>query len=312
MTRKRSESDAESAALALMETTRSDLWFEDGSIVVRAEKTIFRVYEGILAANSAVWKEMVSNLNSEAPLIDKCPVLCLDDTAQDVESVLKTLCHRDAYPNDEPIPIEVACAFARLGRKYEIQYLFKNGVNRLTDLLPTTVERMVDYQGSNRIVISPGFLPIVALHAAALARELDLLFLLPAALQILSDPLRLHWLCALEVPSLTYTDVQLILKRGQRRRDAFATHVYAWLEEPVPQCTSEKCGPHKTQMALKLWKGSSLQLHWKPDIAPQLCKACTTAGRRAQEAGARAYWKELPALFELPPWEELLKNPAVA
>ncbi|KAJ7065163.1 hypothetical protein C8F01DRAFT_1349992 [Mycena amicta] len=166
MKRKRSDDDAESTALALLDTTRSDLWFEDGSIVVRAEKTVFRVYKGTLSASSAVWKKMVANLHPEALLIDECPVLSLDDTAQDVECVFETLFYRDAYSDNQPIPIEA--------------------------VFPPTVERWINNEGWKTIAQSPDSLAIVSLHAAALTRELDLLFLLPAAFHALSDPSRIH------------------------------------------------------------------------------------------------------------------------
>ena len=37
-----------------------DLWFEDGNVVLRAEDTYFKVYEGILSRESPVFVDMFS------------------------------------------------------------------------------------------------------------------------------------------------------------------------------------------------------------------------------------------------------------
>jgi hypothetical protein len=36
-----------------------------------------------------------------------------------------------------------------------------------------------------------------------------------------------------------------------------------------------------------------------------LCRSCSAAVEALFDEGQKAFWKELPALFDLPPWEEL-------
>ena len=79
-----------------MSTRVDDLWFADGSLVIRAETKIFRVYKGLLAARSTFFKNMISRPpvpDSEMELIDGIPVqvVTLPDTAEDVTVFLRAL-----------------------------------------------------------------------------------------------------------------------------------------------------------------------------------------------------------------------------
>jgi len=72
----------------------SDLWFDDGSVVCRAENTLFRVHMSQLARHSECFRDMFSLAqpsNKEEEVIDGCPVLVLQDTAEDVASLFCAL-----------------------------------------------------------------------------------------------------------------------------------------------------------------------------------------------------------------------------
>lgn len=83
-----------------------DLWFTDGSVVLRAEDTVFRVHMSQLSRKSAFFRDLFS-LPQPAPMksisstpkftdgdietLDGCPVLRLHDAAEDVINLLKAL-----------------------------------------------------------------------------------------------------------------------------------------------------------------------------------------------------------------------------
>ena len=72
--------------------TRSVPWFDDGNVVLEAEQTQFRVYRGILSANSVIFKDMFSLCQSgEEGEVEGCPLVHLSDSAQDVQIVLEVL-----------------------------------------------------------------------------------------------------------------------------------------------------------------------------------------------------------------------------
>lgn len=39
---------------------RSDVWFEDGTVVLQADNTVFRVYAGLLSRHSAYFNDLFS------------------------------------------------------------------------------------------------------------------------------------------------------------------------------------------------------------------------------------------------------------
>jgi hypothetical protein len=71
---------------------RSVPWFDDGSVVLEAERTQFRVYRGILCANSVIFKDMFSLCQpGEEGEVEGCPLVHLSDSAKDVQIVLEVL-----------------------------------------------------------------------------------------------------------------------------------------------------------------------------------------------------------------------------
>lgn len=80
-----------------VEVTRSEIWFEDGNIVLQAEATLFKVYRGVLAKNSAVFKSILSIPQPPSgtdAAVEGCPVVQLSDSAVDVAAVLLALFER--------------------------------------------------------------------------------------------------------------------------------------------------------------------------------------------------------------------------
>ncbi|KZP02485.1 hypothetical protein FIBSPDRAFT_700884, partial [Athelia psychrophila] len=63
----------------------SKLWFEDGSILLETERVQFKVYKGILAANSAIFRDMFANAQpQEGELVEGCPGVYLTDKLKDL------------------------------------------------------------------------------------------------------------------------------------------------------------------------------------------------------------------------------------
>ena len=78
-------------------STADDLWFNDGTIVLRAEDSIFRVYGGFLGTVSSFFHDMLSMPSPEEGnvMFEGCPLIVLDDSANDLTSFLKAIfCQR--------------------------------------------------------------------------------------------------------------------------------------------------------------------------------------------------------------------------
>lgn len=70
---------------------RSSPWFKDGNIILETEGVQFKVYQGILAANSSVFKDMFDFGEAEDHLVENCHVVQLSDKAEDLRIVLESL-----------------------------------------------------------------------------------------------------------------------------------------------------------------------------------------------------------------------------
>jgi hypothetical protein len=81
-------------------TKHADLWFCDGSVILQAESTLFRVHKSQLSRRSIVFSDMFALaqpplITTHATLADEtyegCPVVKLYDSAEDVANLLLAL-----------------------------------------------------------------------------------------------------------------------------------------------------------------------------------------------------------------------------
>ena len=75
-------------------TRCEELWYTDGSIVIEAEDTQFRVYKGILSSQSETFRDMFSipqPPSAQHELVEGCPVVKVGDTAKDWKYVFLEL-----------------------------------------------------------------------------------------------------------------------------------------------------------------------------------------------------------------------------
>ncbi|KAF7362231.1 BTB domain-containing protein [Mycena venus] len=158
-------------------TTRSDVWYKDGSVVLQAQKTQFRVHLSVLCQHSSVFGEMQSLPQPpDQPCVDGCPVIELpDDAAADVEHLLRVL-YNMKIMFQPVLPFAVVAAVIRVGRKYDFRDLLDLAVERVTFENPTTLDEF-DAQRPTRIEPYPG----IAFDMLALARENHILSALPVA-----------------------------------------------------------------------------------------------------------------------------------
>jgi hypothetical protein len=74
-----------------------DLWFSDGSVVLKAENTIFRVHISQLGRRSLFFRDLFSLPQPANDTVgfdgtfDGCPLLVLHDSAEDLSNLLKAL-----------------------------------------------------------------------------------------------------------------------------------------------------------------------------------------------------------------------------
>jgi hypothetical protein len=66
----------------------TDLWFEDGTIILQAGSTSFRVYKGLIAARAPALGDALENSEET---IDGCPLVRLPDSPEDLTHFLRCI-----------------------------------------------------------------------------------------------------------------------------------------------------------------------------------------------------------------------------
>jgi hypothetical protein len=155
-----------SARLGAMEnqpgpTRCEELWFPDGTVVLRAENVLFRTYIGALAGASAVFRDMFALPQPTAAegqeVYEGLPFVRLADTAFDVTQFLRSLHQLGCVPFDFPCVsahpclsyletalrerFSVVAAALRMGANYDIPYLRQAAISKLDAICPSTLPR---------------------------------------------------------------------------------------------------------------------------------------------------------------------------
>ncbi|OJT05756.1 hypothetical protein TRAPUB_3394 [Trametes pubescens] len=136
---KRPRTDSGPTPLKSQLTRDVEFWFSDGSIILIAGNTLFRVYHGVLAAHSVVFHDMLQFPHPpSSPSLDGCPTLDLSDSPADLRHLLRVLYPKPATrfmrrSADAPVKFEHVSAIVRLSHKYQMDAILKDTMSYLTE-----------------------------------------------------------------------------------------------------------------------------------------------------------------------------------
>ncbi|KAH7913041.1 hypothetical protein BJ138DRAFT_1146895 [Hygrophoropsis aurantiaca] len=192
-------------------TRHADLWFTDGSIVLKSEQTLFRVHKSQLSRHSAFFRDLFSLPQpaedrptspppSRAPLleydstseIEGCSVLRLHDTPQDVQNLLIALYDGPNFGNNYgPADFQIVSGILRLASKYLVDSLRAKALAHLEIAWPSTLkgwDAREDVARADELQTGPSAASIYPSPIAVinLAREVNAPCLLPSAFYDLS------------------------------------------------------------------------------------------------------------------------------
>ncbi|KAJ7634046.1 hypothetical protein B0H17DRAFT_961498 [Mycena rosella] len=311
--------------------TRADgLWFDDCSLIIQAETTIFRISREFLAIHSPIFRDMLSlPTPRDAERMDGCPLVCLPDSAEDVTVFLKALLYYDFF---EPYPAAttypILSGVLRMSHKYEVDALRNRALTQLSQFHPTTLvgwEEFAGKRGSCTWLTHP---PSVLIAIVALARQLSIDWILPSAFYLVCEftPERLILLesddvelssddkvwCVTACRLLETTSVTRILdflwspthiNGCEARRACADARVYA---RRAAEAWRDRAADEAAIMPLDLWTDAT---GWN---GLKVCDVCLSAMKIAHQEAKQAIWDRLPEMFGLPEWPELEKMKAQA
>ncbi|KAJ7612150.1 hypothetical protein FB45DRAFT_939977 [Roridomyces roridus] len=321
------------------------LWFDDGNIVLQAESTQFRVYHGLLAASSPVFKDMMGLPRPpESELVEGCPFVQLHDSAAETTVFLRAIFYASSFP---PFPIQVdypiILGCLRLGHKYQVDFLRRRALVHLSSVFDTQLERW-DRVTTLRARGDSGTRPTLPLDSVVstswtsvstymamlvpsiqVAREADALWLLPDAFYNLSSTFAgnlagtflhgAHYGGAFF--KLQPQDQETFLV-GHATQHKGTGDVLEFLAHPadIPGCESrERCAVERYKaIGSSRARFQALPSHplvvWSPGqwtLLKDLCPTCRDALETKHKAARQAFWDKLPEIYNLPSWTELEK-----
>ncbi|KAL6308839.1 hypothetical protein BKA93DRAFT_697979, partial [Sparassis latifolia] len=145
-------------------------------IVLEIEQQCFKVHQSRLKC-SVIFSDMLEVPQpADAESVDGCPLVQLADAVDDWIMTMKWLYDRRIFQSlPHPIPFQLLQGALRISTKYDIADLRKTTIKQLRARWPSELERM-----------DTNSLPHAAVEAISLARECDVLEILPAAFYALS------------------------------------------------------------------------------------------------------------------------------
>ncbi|RDX48933.1 hypothetical protein OH76DRAFT_1483435 [Lentinus brumalis] len=132
----------------------SEFWLEDGNVVLVAKNVGFRVYRGLLTAQSLVFYDMFSATSLRADeQYDGVPIVRLYDSPVDLRHLFRVLLpksQKDVLKDTYNLKTEfhVISALIRLSRKYQIEDVEKRSLSALCATYATELYRWVDFDSA--------------------------------------------------------------------------------------------------------------------------------------------------------------------
>jgi len=301
----------------------ADVWYADGSVVLVAGNTAFRVHSSILAGHCEVFKDMIaipqpiSDTEAGAERHEGCPVVRMHDSPADLKHFLKSIYDFQYFRPGVKTKFPMVAAVLRLGTKYHAPELRQRAIDFLASAYPPSLE-LWDKRSSERL-IAPFDEELAAY--IALAIEADIRVILPAVYFSVSRlPLAqsIPILRSLSVAPAVKWDIcsELLLGREQLYQ-AELKHILCFLDVSFTRLNCQNganCGSqlaNAARTALKKAVEDEPWHHWcsahPGDIGRSLslCANCCTTVENAVKEGRKVIWERLPSFFGLPDWETL-------
>ncbi|KAI0669057.1 hypothetical protein C8Q78DRAFT_978888 [Trametes maxima] len=309
----------------------TEIWMEDGNIVLSAGGAAFCVYKGLLATQSEVFRDMFvvgSIPKSEDEIFQGRPAVHTSDSKRDLKHFLCALLPQKSpwfyRSEDDPlISPQALSAVIQLSYKYRAMKLQEQALSCLrsfyTDDFDTWQRVSRDFKSIAFNVNE--FSPIEAIH---LARLTDSPSILPAAFyQCVTDQI-INCTLTKGYSREDGTHIHLDLVDIQRCIDGQRTLTAANLvaafslmqRQPCPGCTnpahcsqvlSEICRqmrlelPNIAASAVEVWyhepERQNIDGGWDED---DMCRACLDSVREMDEEVHKKIWIKLPEIFSLP------------
>ncbi|KAL1742703.1 hypothetical protein HDZ31DRAFT_42657 [Schizophyllum fasciatum] len=305
-----SETEAEDPSLAHA-TRHSTFWYDDGSIVLHAENTLYRVHKSLLSLHSEVFADMLSVPQPiDEDQLEGCHIVRLHgDTAADWQKLLIILYNALYLESFQPpkdhtrTVMNFLPGLLRLATKYRFRAFREKSITILAALFPSALPSEIACKWK----------PSFAIELIQIARQVNILELLPYAYLCLTDALK-DSDDIYKLPQLDWMDKAAALSGMVGVAQAQAEHMYPFVKgvDKAPGCSGYT--PNGIPCALQHLKRVRDQPHKTWWFYPMqwgqmgLCPLCEAPVRQTYYEGRKKVWDMLPKLFCLAEsWDDLVR-----
>ncbi|KAI0365821.1 hypothetical protein BV20DRAFT_953482 [Pilatotrama ljubarskyi] len=298
-----------------------EFWFEDGTVVLLAGRTRFRVYRGLLAAQSEVLRDILSSSSPSAgEEFQGCPVVRLTDSPEDLRRLLRALLpvffpesHIDVLNFDQ------LSAVLRLAHKYRIADVLRQAIAALKGCFFPAWEDYLKAEERDHVEL-PCYTKVEDVHAIPaihLARLVGCPEILPYAFyrccrlrgRIVDGWKRedgtIEHLCREDVARCLDGLHRLAMAEMELTDDIVDVEAADGCATPR-SCKSEKVALlHDMMPSFKVGSNLDVLGTWKLIIGNgPLCPICKDDMLERDIAERQKLWKSLPAIFGLKECDE--------
>jgi hypothetical protein len=207
-----------------------------------------------------------------------------------------------------------------LGRKYDIPLLLDEAITRVTYEFPSTLVEFDDTDACAMIDDSS----TIAIDVIRLGRDNDLLSVVPSALYICCFDFEFDVIFDGLIGSdgicstLSLDDQRACILGWRRLVEMQREKTLAWMgPSPIANCTSPtRCSEKRSALRnvdQHLYSVPQFEAlgPWGSTWTQGMCAVCEKNAKTSHQRGREAVWDELPSVFGLAGWDELLKTTAV-
>ncbi|KAL6306852.1 hypothetical protein BKA93DRAFT_728331 [Sparassis latifolia] len=300
----------------------ADFWFADGSIILIAENTAFRVHQGVLSRHSEVFRDLFTVPQPDGEQYAYgCPVVCLYDSPVDLRYLLRVLYDglKHSVKHEPRLEFSEVEALVRLAHKHQLDGLRAEALERLKAVF---TDNFTIYSTRDELPLL--LRPSDAISVVKLAHLTQELTLLPLALYqcAMLDATQLLEGVPLAngmIDNLSHEDLVRCIngKAILAHKCAMAfSRVFALASS---ECVSRSlCTSTLSAVQLRVLKMLSLRRHMHALICQcmceeldklrelgHLCEKCHQFMYVTHLEGRQQVWMELPSDFGLGDWSQL-------
>ncbi|KAJ7624452.1 hypothetical protein FB45DRAFT_1086079, partial [Roridomyces roridus] len=284
-----------------------DVWFDDGTIILQAENTLFRAYRGVLAAQSSIFRDTFSIPQpEEQETFDGCLVVKVHDSAPDFRLFLLAT-HDAGYLTTHPADgMETLARLLRLATKYDVEHIRIRMSSILSTIYPSTLAGWLARS------TTPGYETAEGqdLLALSLATEHALLPVLPGV-YLAACGYRHSFIVASGVIDLKAKTTCMTAQENFELLWARSLFYGLYHGPDDNSCQDATNGFECDRARLEFLGRDGLPglegvfpcaIAWD-DL--EVCNPCKASAQNKFNEASERLWNHLPSLFSLPEWEVL-------